>query len=492
MPSVRDDTPGAIAWASIETFLRQGIQFGSGIVLARLLTPADFGLVAMLGIFIAFATLLVNSGFASALIQQREENIVDSSTVFWFNIASGTVMALALGVCAPLIARFFGHPELVPITWAMALNLWLTSWLTVHTALLTRHLNFRVQAKASGISNLAGAAVAILLALRGAGVWALVAQILATTLLNVMLIWWMHRWRPVASFSGKSFRRMFGFGGFMLAADILNALSTRLYTLLIGRLYSSSDLGLYSRGVTTRDASQTMLGTIFSRVALPVLSRHGKDPDALRKRLKAANQLTMALNLPAMIGLALVANVAVPTLFGHQWAGTVPVLQILCLGGALYPLQLSNLQVLMAQGHTQKLFRLEVLKKTTLVMAVLIASQWGILAIAWSTVFSAAVSFLINAHYSRTLVGYGPFKQLRDLGTYVGLTVAMAVIVVATAQLFSWLTPGKRLAAEVLVGGAFYLSLAFALRLPAIRYALDVFKSLRQTRNSPEDTGGRK
>lgn len=479
MKEAADRTPSAVAWASVETILRQGIQFASGIVLARLLTPAEFGLVAMLGIFVAFAGLLMSSGFASALIQQREENNTDSSTAFWFNIGSGTVMALALGACAPLIARFYGQPELVLITWAMALNLWLASWLTVHSALLTRHLNFKVQAKASGFSNLAGAATAVFFALRGAGVWALVAQTLTTTFLNVILIWWMHRWRPKATFSTRSFRKLFGFGGFMLASSILNSLSTRLYTLLIGKVYSTHDLGLYARGVTTRDASQTMLGTIFSRVAFPVLARHGKDPVALRKRLKSANQLTMAINLPAMIGLAMVADVAIPTLFGHQWKGTVPVLQILCLSGALYPLQLSNLQVLMAQGHSAKMFRLELIKKSILVGSMLIASHWGILAIAWSTVFSSLVAFAINAHYSRTLIKYGAVGQLLDLAQYALLTLGMVIVVTAVAYGMAWLTPGKRLAVEVLAGAAFYLGMATLLRFPAVGYAFEVIRSLR-------------
>ncbi len=479
MPEPETHTHRAIAWASIETMLRQGIQFGSGIFLARLLTPAEFGLMAMLGIFVTFAGLLMNSGFAAALIQQRDENLTDSSTVFWFNIASGTLMALSLAACAPFIARFYDHPELIPITWAMALNLWLTSWLTVHVALLSRHLNFRVQAKASSVSNLSGAALAIVLALRGAGVWALVAQTLATTSLNVVLIWWLHRWRPKAIFSMQSFRKLFGFGGFMLASAVLDTLGARLYTLLIGRFYSSQDLGLYSQAVATRDASQTMLGTIFSRVALPVLARHSNDPVALRQRLKAANQLTMAINLPSMIGLGMVAYLAVPTVFGHQWIGTAPVLQILCLTGALWPIQLSNLQVLIAQGHSGKMFRLEVIKKTILVASMLTASHWGILAIAWSTVFSGAVGFLINAHYSRTLIGYGPLKQLRDLAPYLALTAAMVCVVTLVADGFWWLTPGKRLAVEVLSGSMFYLGMVILLRMPAVAYAIEVWRSLR-------------
>lgn len=469
----------------METLLRQGLQFLSGVYLARLLPPSDFGLVAMLAIFTALANRLVDSGFGAALIQQREEHPDDASTAFWFNLFSGTAIALLLGACAPLIAAYYGHRELVALTWAFALNVWLSSWLAVHTALLTRHLNFRVQAKASGVANLAGAILAIVLAVRGAGPWALVAQSLITTLLNVVLIWWLHPWRPTVTFNMRSLRRLFDFGGYMLLSSIVDAFGTRLYSLLIGRIYSSDSLGLYSRAVTTRDASQTMLGTIFSRVAFPVLARHSGDPAALRSRLKSANQLTMSINLPAMIGLAVVADVAVPTLFGRPWMGAVPVLQILCLTGAFWPLQISNLQVLMAQGHSSKNFRLEIAKKSILVVAMLVASHWGMLAIAWATVASGLVGFALNAYYSRVLLDYGPLKQLRDLVPYLALTAAMAMAVLGAAHALAWLSPGKRLLAEIATGIVVYAGASAALRLPGLGYALEVLRSMRR----PSDEG---
>jgi O-antigen/teichoic acid export membrane protein len=344
---------------------------------------------------------------------------------------------------------------------------------------LTRHLEFRVQAIASGVSNLSGAALAIVLAIRGAGVWSLVAQILLTTLLNVVMIWWLHSWRPTATFSYQSFRKLFQFGGFMLASAVVDTIATRLYSLLIGRLYSSHDLGLYSRSISTRDSSQTILSTVFSRVALPVLARHGSDPAALLKRLKSANQLTMAINLPSMIGLSMVANLAMPTLFGKQWSQAGPVLQILCLGGALFPMQVSNLQVLMAQGHSGKMFRIGTMKNGILIASTLIASHWGILAIAWAAVFSALASFLINTHYSRILIGYGAIKQLRDLSPYVLLTAGMVLIVSLIDHALSWMTPGKLLLAEVVGGASFYLSIALALRMPAVGFAIHVLRSLR-------------
>jgi O-antigen/teichoic acid export membrane protein len=186
----------------------------------------------------------------------------------------------------------------------------------------------------------------------------------------------------------------------------------------------------------------------------------------------------MAVNLPAMIGLAMVANIAVPVLFGPQWEGTVPVLQILCLAGALFPMQVSNLQVLMAQGHSGKMFRIGAIKNGILIVSMLIASHWGMLAIAWATVFSSLVSLFLNTHYSRLLIGYGALKQVRDLYAYVLLTAGMVVLVSLLAYTLSWMTPGKRLLIEVAAGATFYLGMAFALHLPAVSFAVEVFRSL--------------
>jgi O-antigen/teichoic acid export membrane protein len=265
----------------------------------------------------------------------------------------------------------------------------------------------------------------------------------------------------------------------VFASAVVNAVSLRLHTLLIGRIYSGGELGLYSRAVTTRDATQAMLTTVFSRVAFPVLARHGGDAAALRTRLKAGNQLVMAISLPSMLGLSLVADLAIPTLFGPQWLGTAPVLRVLCLAGAIWPLQVSNVQLMMAQGRSGTMLAMGLLKAAILAVSMLVASRWGILAIAWATVFSALVSLLLNTACSRKLIGYGILAQVRDLGAYILLTLCMLLVVAASAHAISWLSPGKRLLAEVAIGAVFYLGMASLLRLPVMSFAMEVLASLR-------------
>lgn len=472
------NTTEAVLWASVETLLQRSIQFVAGVALARLVAPDQFGLLAMLAVFVAVASVLAESGFASALVQKQELAEADMSTAFWSNIGAATLIAFFLGLSAPWISRFYGQTELLPLTWAMSLNLWLASWQTTHVALLTRELNFRLQAYVSGASNLVGSVVGVSFALKGAGAWSLVAQALATTVVSGAMLWRRHAWRPRFLFRVASFRKLFGFGGFMLASSLLDAFSTRLYSLVIGRNYSSRDLGIYARAVSTRDLTQGMLGTVFSKVSLAVLSRHSADMRALRGRLAVANQFTMAVNLPAMVGLAAVANIAVPLLFGPRWANSGPLLQILCIGGALWPLQVSNLRILMALGRSDLLFILEVLKKGLLAAGILVAYRHGMDAIAWATSGCAVIAFLINASYTRKILGYGALGQIADLGPYLLLSAAMGLLVMLLDACLPPMPAAARLAIDVGAGASFYALMAAGLRLPAVGFAIDVLRSI--------------
>lgn len=478
----------AVAWSGAGVILRQSLQFGVGIALARLLTPSDFGLMGMLLLFTSLGSLLVDSGFASALIQRRNHTEADASTVFWFNMAAGTVLAIALALAAPAIAKFFDESILVPLTLAMALNLWLASWLPVHSALLTKKLDFRTQMAANGWALIVASAAAIFLAFRDFGVWALAAYALITSGLNSLLLWRLHRWRPTFTFSSTSFRRLFAFGGFMFASAIIDRIGTQLYSIVIGKQYSSSDLGLYARAVTTRNFSQNILSETYSRVAFPLFSQQSDNPTALREGLRTANAIVMSINLPIMFGIAVTSELLVPAVFGEHWSATAPLLSILCLGGALWPLQVGNLQVLVAQGHSRLMLRLEVFKKALLASAVLIASLWSVNAIAWATTLSAVAAFFINAHYTRRLIGYTALMQLRDLFAYFLLASAMALIVAVTGESLYWLTPNKLLAIEVIVGASFYLSGAALLRLPALLMVIAIGRDLINNKQPPPST----
>ncbi len=429
----------AIFWSGADVFLRQGLQFFVSILLARLLSPEDFGVVAMLYVFISLAAVFVDSGFSSALIQRQDTTITDESTVFFFNLGMGAMVAIALCLAAPWIAIFFELPILQNLTYVMALNLFIGAFGSIHTALLTKALNLKTIMKVGGVATLFSGLTAIVLAWRGFGVWSLAWQTLMSSLITVVLLWWWHPWRPHWVFNQHSLRRLFRFGGFMMVSALLDTLYTRLYAVLIGKLFSSKELGFYTRAESTQQLPVNLLANVLNRVAFPAFSAAALEPDKLARGLQKALLMIMMLNIPAMLGLSVVAEPLVVTLFGVKWLPSVPFLQVLCLAGVLWPLHVINLNALMALGRSDLFFRLEIIKKCVGLPLLVLASLHSVMAIAWIQVFLGVLGFFINAYYSGVLLGYGPWRQLRGILPFGLVGMVMALIVWLVGQLLHWL-----------------------------------------------------
>lgn len=468
----------AAYWSSIDTLVRQGGQFLVTIVLARLIAPEEFGLIAVLTIFTAVASLFVDGGMASALIQKQDHSVEDENTVFWFNILAGTGVAALLGACAPLIADFFNQPRLIALTWVMALNLWLSAWLTVHLALLSKNLEFSKQAKASIVSVTFSGIIAILLAFYEAGVWALAIQSVVSTFTNVLMIWWLHGWRPKFVFSKTSFGRLFGFGGYVLLTNTIDAVASRLYSIVIGKVYSIHDVGIYNRAVTTRDFAQSAVSSSFSRVAFPLFSSRAHSPELLKEGLRKAIQLMMAFNLPIMLGIASIAEYLIPLLFGPAWGDSVPMVQVLCAAGALWPVHVANLNALMAQGHSHLYLRIEIAKKLILIAATVFAANWGMLAIAWAALLASMAGLVINTYYTKSLLDYPLASQLKDISAYIIASLAMVLVMFITEIVLNIaISNVAGLIARVVVG---FLTYLLMLRiLGADREVMDYLNKIR-------------
>ena len=433
----------AVFWSGADVFMRQGLQFFVSILLARLLSPEDFGVIAMLYVFIGVAGVFVDSGFSSALIQCQDTTATDESTVFFFNLAMGAMVAIVLCVAAPWIAIFFGLPILQGLSYVMALNLFIGAFGSIHGTLLTKALNFKVTMKVGGVATLFSGMLAIVLAWRGFGVWSLAWQQLMSSLITVVLLWCWHPWRPRLTFNLLSLRRLFRFGGFLMISGLLDTLYTRMYVVLIGKLFTTRDLGFYTRAESTQQLPLGILTNVLSRVAFPVFSAAATDPDKLARGLRKALMIIMLLNIPTMLGLAVVAEPLVVTLFGAKWLPSVPFLQVLCLAGVLWPLHVINLNALMAQGRSDLFFRIEIIKKCVGVFFLVLASQHSVMAIAWARVFAGVFAFFINAHYSGVLLSYGPWRQLRDITPFGLVAMSMAVSVWFTGQLLHWTTTSE-------------------------------------------------
>ncbi len=466
----------ATLWSGIDAFARQGLQFFVSLVLVRLLTPQDFGTVGLLAVFIGVAAVFIDSGFSSALIQRKEISDDDLSSVFFFNIGIAVAAAALLCIAAPGIAAFFSISLLQPLTWLLAANLVFGSFGAIQRILLTRALDFRKQCLITLAAQFGSGAVAIFLAWRQYGVWSLGIQALLATIIGTVLLWVSVSWRPRWVFSSASIRSLFRFGSFMLLSGLLDTLFTRLNTLVIGRFYSASDLGYYSRADSTQGIPGSLISAIIGRVAFSLFATAQDDKVSLKAQLRKSIATAMMVNLPIMVGLVVTARPLVLVLFGEKWLPCVPYLQILSLGGILWPLHVLNLNILTAQGHSSLFFRLEILKKLIGILLLGAACLIGILVIAWSSVVAGIISFVINAYYSGRLLDYGARSQILDLLPYAGSALVMAGCVWGVGVALP-MPPLLQLAVQIVTGVVVYVGLCTVLRLPAFMDACRLMRA---------------
>lgn len=450
-----------------DTLLRQLLQFGFSVFLARLLAPEEFGVLAMLYVFIGLASALSDGGLGAALIHKQDSDAAQESSVFQFNAAVGLAMTLLLCAAAPAIERFYGHPGLAAITMAMALNVFVNSLGAIHGALLIRELRIGLQLRIGAISSTVSGIVAVVMAWRGHGVWSLVAQTLIASTLTTALLWTWHGWRPRHAFSQSALRPLLRYGSALMLSGLLDLVVGRLYTLLIGRFYGAAPLGLYMRAVTTQNLPQMLVGGVMRQVAFPALAAARDDLARVRRNSRLALRASMLMQAPCLLGIAATAEWLVPALFGRAWTSSVPILQVLCVAGCLYPISHLNLTVLKALGRSGTFLRLEAIKKAAALVLLLVAAPFGLLAIAWSQVLSAVLAVAWNASDADRLIGYGLGPQLRDAAPSLLLSAAMALLVWGAGRHVDQ-SNAVTLAILVPLGIAIYVSGCLVFRLARI------------------------
>jgi O-antigen/teichoic acid export membrane protein len=464
---LRERSLKAVVWSAADALGRQAFQFVTSILLARLLSPKEFGLMGMILVFMALATAFVDSGFASALIQRKELTEEDKTSVFLFNICSGLVMAGLMFGAAPAIARFYKQPVLTGLTRLMSLNLFITALGSVQFSLLSRQLNFRTQWKVSMVASVVSGAVAVMLAWRGWGVWSLAIQANVSALASTLMVWSLVAWRPSGTATLHSLRSMFHFGSRVLASGLLNTIFERAQLLLIGKVFGPLDLGYFTRAYSTQLFPAGVFQSIVSRVTYPMFSTIASD----RVRLKAAMRKCMntigAVVMPMMVGLALMAKPVVIVLFGVKWLPCVPYLRILAVAGALLPLHVANLEVMLAAGRSDLFFRAEVVKKVLIAAALAVTVPISVKAMVWGILVVSVLCYCVNAGYAQKVIDYSPVAQIRDLLKPIAATAAMALILGALARAATFNAP-LLLFAGVSTGIIVYVAMAFLLRVEAV------------------------
>ena len=378
MSDLKQQTISGIIWSAVERFGTMSISFVSNIVLARLLSPDDFGCIGMLAIFIALSNTFLEGGFGSALIQKKTPTQADFSTVFYWNVLLSLFLYVTLFLLSPAIAVYFHEPKLTPILRVQALILIPNSLSVVHANMLRKSLQFRKLARIILFPTLLGAVVGIILAYRGLGVWSLVAFQLLNASCLTMLYWRNNEWRPSFEIDLKSFTALFSYGGFILISNLLNTLMENIQGLLIGRKFSASIMGYYAQARKLEDIPATSLSSITSQVTFPVFSKIQDNKEAI---FVAHRKITIALNtviFPIMLMLIVLAEPLIITIFSEKWSNSISLFRILCLGGMANCLVSVNYNLYISSGNSKKAFKWNTYKQIIGIINILIGLNWGV------------------------------------------------------------------------------------------------------------------
>jgi len=457
MSKLKQQAVTGIFWSFLERFGSQFILLITQVVLARLLTPEDFGLIGMLAIFIGISQAFVDSGFGNALIQKKEVNQTDYSTVFYFNILVGFILYGILFFSAPFIADFFHQEKLIGLTRLIGLLLILNSFGLIQFVKLKKELNFKSIAKATIFSNIMAAICGITLAFLNFGVWALAIQMVSIYLFRTLIFWISSTWRPTWEFSYQSFKGLFNFGSKLLLSSLLDQIFQNIYLLIIGKLFTAKDLGYYTQAKKLQGVPVIALAAIVGNVTFPAFSKIQDENEKLLIGFRKTLKLLVFVNFPLMLGLAVVAQPLFLFVFGPQWLPSVPYFQLLCISGMLYTLHTTNLSILQVKGRSDLFLRLEIIKKSITVIAIFIGLQWGIMGLIYGRVVTSFIAYFINAYYSGKLLKYPIKNQLKDLWPAMVASITMAIIVSAVGF---WSQSFISFIAQIIIGIAAYFIIA--------------------------------
>lgn len=404
-----------VLWSAIERFSVQGIHFVLSIIIARLVLPEEYGLIAMLSIFLAIAQTFVDSGFSNALIQKKNRSEVDFSTVFYFNIVIAIVVYVILYLSAPYIAVFYKESELVVVTRWVGLILIINSLSIVQRARLTINVDFKTQAKASLAAVIFSGLVGVALAYWGYGVWALVFQSLCNGILNTTLLWYFAKWRPKWSFSWNSFHTLFSFGSKLLLSGLMHTIYMNLYSLVIGRRYSAIDVGYYNRSNQFALFPSSNVVNIIARAVYPIQCRMQDDDERLSASFIQYLRITCFIVFPIMMTLAVLSEPLVRFFLTDKWLPSAELLAILSFAYMWCPVMMINNQMLNVRGRSDYFLKAEILKKMAALLILFFTLPFGVRVLCWGVVFYNFIDIVIIIFFVKKVISTGYWIQIKNL-----------------------------------------------------------------------------
>lgn len=427
--SLKSKTISGLLWKFAERIGAQAITFILSIILARLLSPKDYGVVAILLVFITIADVFVNAGFGKALIQKKDADNLDFSSVFYFSFLFSVVIYAVIFLAAPFVAGFYNMPILQPTLQVLALRIPVAAINSVQQAYVSRNMQFKKFFYSTLSGTAASAVVGIAMAYNGCGIWSLVGQYLSNAVVNTIVLFSVINWRPQLMFSLLRLKSLFSYGWKLLLSGLIDTGYQSLNSLLIGKFYTPADLAFFDTGKKFPMVIVTNINSSISSVLFPVLASEQDETERVKAHTRKAIQISSYIMWPMMLGMVACADNIVSLVLTDKWLPAVPYLQIACITYGLWPIHTANLQAINAMGRSNIFLKLEVIKKVIGVTALLISIQYGVLAIALTSIITGVISTFINAYPNSCLLKYSYFEQIKDILPSILCALVMALVV---------------------------------------------------------------
>lgn len=426
---LKDKTVRGVGWSAADNVLSYAVSFVVSIILARLLTPDDYGLIGLIGIFTAISATITTAGFGNALIRKKSPTEEDYNTVFVFNLIASLVLYVVLFCCAPAISRFFEREELVLLTRVSSLSIIVGALAMTQRVKLIKRIDFKTQMKITLIASISSGAIGIGMAAFGCGVWSLVAQHLSSSFISMVCLWFYNRWIPNLKVSGKSFNELFGYSWKIMLSGLLDTVWKELYQVVVGKFYSSATLGQYTRAKGFAQLFSQNLTGVVQRVTFPVLSEIQDDKTRMISAYRNMIRVTMFVTAICMFAVGAVAEPLIYCLIGAKWHEAATYLPFICVSMSLYPLHAINLNMLQVQGRSDIYLVIEIVKKIIglgpLAVCIFVGIRWMLIV----NIVTGIISFFLNSYYTGKSLGYSSWMQIKDIAPSFGIAFLMAISV---------------------------------------------------------------
>lgn len=483
--SFKSKAISGILWKLAERTGAQAITFLLSIILARLLSPNDYGVIAILLVFITIADVFVNAGFGSALIQKKDADNMDFSSVFYFSIAFSVLVYAVIYLAAPVIASFYNMPVLKPIMQVLALRIPIAAINSVQQAYVSRNMQFKKFFYSTVSGTAASAVVGIAMAYSDYGVWALVGQYLSNAIVNTIVMFFVINWRPQLIFSLQRLKSLFSYGWKLLLSGVLDTGYQSLNSLLIGKFYTPIDLAFFDTGKKFPMVIVNNINTSISSVLFPALASEQDEPEKVKAHTRKVIQISSYIMWPMMLGMVASADTIVSLVLTDKWLPAVPYLQIFCITYGLWPIHTANLQAINAMGRSDIFLKLEFVKKVIGVTVLLISVKYGILAIALSGIITGIIATFINSYPNRYLLKYSYTEQIKDILPSFLLAVLMAIVIKISTMIF--INDGIKLFFQIFVGLISYLILSKMFAINSFKYIVSQLKLKQMSKKRMEE-----